>query len=173
VSVIYETERLRVRLWDPQADAEQAFEIYRDPEVQRFIGGKPEESVETQRASLERINAKYADIGGGFGFWAIEVKEAGPVVGAMIFKPMLDHDLIEIGWHLARSAWGNGYANEAATGLVRHAFEKAEHDRLVALVDPENVKSANVARRIGMQPAGKIHAYGFDLDMYEALRAAR
>ena len=60
-------------------------------------------------------------------------------------------DEIEIGWHLARKAWGHGYASEAGTAVLRCGFSDLGLGRICALVNPQNIRSAAVARRIGLQ----------------------
>src|SRR5438034_841932 len=113
MTTIFETERLWVRPWRVE-DAEEAFEIYGDPEVCTFISrAGPEPSLEAQRESLARIFARYEEQDGGYGSWAIVEKASGRIVGAVILKPLPGHPEIEVGWHLARRAWGNGYATEA------------------------------------------------------------
>ena len=60
---------------------------------------------------------------------------------------------LEVGWMLARSAWGNGYALEAARAAVSWAWEHLDVDQLISLIDPDNVRSARVAERLGMTQA--------------------
>jgi RimJ/RimL family protein N-acetyltransferase len=67
---IFETERLIVRNWIPEQDAQQAFEIYRDPEVTYFLKTR-ETSVESQRQSLTRIVERYKQLNNGTGFWQL------------------------------------------------------------------------------------------------------
>ncbi|KAB8319552.1 GNAT family N-acetyltransferase [Tolypothrix campylonemoides VB511288] len=69
---IFQTQRLIIRKWIPEADAAQAFEIYGDPEVVRFLSSnKPEESVENVRAKLQPVSERYAQLNNGSGLWAI------------------------------------------------------------------------------------------------------
>src|SRR2546425_479431 len=61
---------------------------------------------------------------------------------------------LEIGWWLARSAWGRGYASEAAAAARAEAFGRLACTRLIARVRPENAASAKVAERLGMHLLG-------------------
>lgn len=63
---------------------------------------------------------------------------------------------VEIGWRLARSAWGKGYATEAARRALRFAFEDRGLDEVVSFTSAGNLRSQAVMERIGMtrDPAG-------------------
>jgi RimJ/RimL family protein N-acetyltransferase len=114
---LFQTERLRIRPWTrSEDDVAQAYAMYSDPEVARFIRNAPEESLETQRATLERVLGRFADAPEGTGWWAVELKETGKVIGTVNVKPLPGNDHIEVGYHLARPYSGNGYATEAARG---------------------------------------------------------
>lgn len=56
----------------------------------------------------------------------------------------------EIGWRLIPSAWGKGYATEAAHACLRFAFEQMKHSEIVAMTTPQNTPSQKVMQRIGM-----------------------
>ena len=58
---------------------------------------------------------------------------------------------MEIGWRLARAAWGRGYASEAASAALRWAFESLELDEVVSFTVPANTRSWKVMERIGMR----------------------
>ena len=162
---IFETERLYARPYTLE-DAPAAYEMYRDPEVAKFIRDVPEESVETQRATLERVLARFAEMGPEFGFWALVEKETGTIVGSIMLKPLPGHPEVEVGWHLARWAWGKGYATEAARACFEHGFKVLSVPRLVAVVNPLNTRSIAVTTRLGLRPEGMVNAYGFDLNLY-------
>jgi len=174
----FETERLILRDWTPD-DAEQAFAIYGDPEVMRYLGGggKPQESVETQRASLEKAALRYREQGltdRGFGFWASVEKATGRIVGAILLKPLpaeegrLTND-IEIGWHLGRFAWGHGFATEGALAVMDYAFRELRLPQIYSVVFPENVPSIRVTERLGMTPRGMTDRYydGLNVALFE------
>jgi RimJ/RimL family protein N-acetyltransferase len=57
---------------------------------------------------------------------------------------------VEIGWRLMRSAWGQGYATEAARAVRDYAFNTLGLQRLIAMIDPSNLASIRVAKKIGM-----------------------
>jgi RimJ/RimL family protein N-acetyltransferase len=57
----------------------------------------------------------------------------------------------EFGYLLAHSAWGYGYATEAALAVRRHAFETLAYPRVIALIRRENTRSQAVVLRLGMR----------------------
>ncbi len=65
-------------------------------------------------------------------------------------------DALEIGWRLAREAWGQGFATEAARAAVAFGFHELELPEIVSFTVPENVRSRRVMERLGMthDPAG-------------------
>ena len=59
-------------------------------------------------------------------------------------------DEVEIGWMIAPSAWGHGYATEAGTAVRDEAFERLNLESIVAVHHPENTASRRVMEKLGM-----------------------
>jgi RimJ/RimL family protein N-acetyltransferase len=175
MTALFQTDRLVIRDWQPQQDALQAFEIYGDPEVTRFIGNsQTEESVEAVRDRLQKTVDYYHSLGNGTGSWAIVEKETAQIVGAILLKQLPDQDSIptqdyEIGWHLRRLSWGKGYATEAGRGIVDYGFRVLQLPVLYAVVKPENARSIRVTQRLGMTPLGRSDNYygGVELLLFQ------
>lgn len=143
-----------------------------DLEVRRYITPAFRDTFEPdayRTALVERMNR---DFGPGFGHWTIRSRHAPHgFLGMAILMPVEGQGPeIEIGWRLPRSAWGHGHASEAARGVLRHAFETLALDEVVALIDPENVRSIAVAAKLGFSRAGRRAAYGTDFDLYRCAR---
>ncbi len=156
----FDTERLRVRPWTPE-DAEDAFRIYGDPEVARWLSGEPVASLAAMRQRLDDRRASDQELmSRGYGGWALELRATARVVGAVILKP-LPPELsdIEIGWHVARDCWGNGYAVEGIRPLIDHAFLVLGLERLHAVLYPDNLRSRRVCEKLGMEDLGMTDAY--------------
>lgn len=175
--LIFETDRLILRAWDPVADADDAFRIYSDPEVVRYIGGESRriQNPEEMRARLEGAARDRDD---GLGRWAMRQKLDGRAVGTIILQHVQEGfgeplEEIEIGWHLGREAWRRGYASEAARRLLRHGFETLDLREIIAVLIKENEASARVAQRIGMTRIGESDRYyGQTLEVYKITQAA-
>jgi RimJ/RimL family protein N-acetyltransferase len=176
---IFGTERLYARPFVLD-DAEDAFAMYGDPEVMRYLmGSAVVQSVEEQRSWLAERIAKYGAMTGGLGAWALVERASERVVGTTLCKHPPDAANaiapdVEIGWHLARRCWGRGYATEAGNALIRYGLHELGLERLIALIEPPNARSVAVAQRIGMTSAGLTRAfYGGDaLLLWERRRDA-
>jgi RimJ/RimL family protein N-acetyltransferase len=103
-------------------------------------------------AFVDRIEAGFAEF--GFGPWALEELGGGRFIGfAGLIYQSFDAAFtpaFEIGYRLARSAWGQGYATEAAREAVRYGFERAGLPEIVSMTARQNVRSRAVMRRLGM-----------------------
>ena len=90
----------------------------------------------------------------GYGLWAVEVRTSGEFIGfvglAMPTWKATFTPCTEIGWRLARSAWGHGFAAEAATAALATAFGPAGLHEVVSFTTTGNLRSQHVMQRIGM-----------------------
>ena len=125
-----------------------------DPEVMRHLSGRL--SREDSDAFAQRIRDHFA--GHGFGLWALDVPALG-FAGFVGLSARLPFDLAlpgivphphEIGWRLARAAWGRGYATEGAILALRHGFEALRLPQVVSFTVPANQASRAVMERIGL-----------------------
>lgn len=166
MSTIFETERLIIREWEPDQDIDYAFAMYSDPEVAQFLGATPK-PADDKDALLERLRFRVAEArtaNNGTGFWPLEEKSSGDVVGALLIKELPDGEGnptgdIEIGWHLRRASWGLGYATEAATAGIRYAWDILKLPELHAVVYSANTRSIAVTQRLGMEHVGQTDRY--------------
>lgn len=148
VAETLDTKRLRLRQFGP-GDIDAFAAQKADPEAMRFIGeGRPLSRPDAWR-SLAMIIGHWTLR--GYGLWAVEDKGSGG--GAMIGHVGLYNPEgwpgLEIGWALDRAAWGRGLATEAALTVRDHAFAALDTDRLISVIQPGNVRSIQVAERIG------------------------
>lgn len=150
-----ETERLILRRWR-ETDREDLARIHSDPEVMRFLPG-----VSTRAESdafMDRAEARFKQ--GSTSFLAVESKEGGALLGsvglALVRFAAPFAPAVEVGWRLARSAWGRGFATEAAKAVLREAFARPGLAEVVSFTVPGNMRSRNVMQRLGMShdPAG-------------------
>jgi RimJ/RimL family protein N-acetyltransferase len=117
----------------------------------------------------------------GYGPFALESLEPG-LGGAFLGFAGVAHPtyledvahLPELGWRLARSAWGRGLATEAALAAREHAFATLGVPELISLVHPDNVRSQRVAHKLGMRVDRTIHnpLIGRDVDVWTVGRPA-
>jgi RimJ/RimL family protein N-acetyltransferase len=148
---IIETERLILR-GHRMKDFDDCAAMWSDPEVVRFIGGKPLTKEEVWARVLRYVGHWQWM---GFGMWALEEKEAGAFVGDLGFaeyKRDIEPSILgvpEIGWVLAPHAQGKGYATEAVRAIVAWGDQRFGSVRTVCLIHPENLRSVRVAEKCG------------------------
>ncbi len=145
------TDRLVMRRWqDSDRDAYAAMNA--DPEVMRYFPATLDRAA--SNASMDRIEELFDQQ--GFGLWALEVADSGDFIGFTGLNPMPagvpGAGGMEVGWRLARHAWHQGFATEAATAAVDVAFSGAGLDRIWSMTAVLNRPSQAVMLRLGMIP---------------------
>jgi RimJ/RimL family protein N-acetyltransferase len=154
------TRRLVLRRWR-DTDRAPFAALNADPEVMRYFPGTL--TAEQTDAYVDRIETLFDEQ--GFGLWALE--RAGTFLGftglavpgfeipcladAGVTRP------VEVGWRLARAAWGHGYATEAATAVLDDAFGRVGLDAVISFTARVNSRSRAVMRRLGLS-----HVADFD-----------
>lgn len=163
-----ETTRLRLRAFTPE-DLDELFMVFGDAEVMRYIsGGKPRSREETEKGMLRTIEGWHKR---GFGLWAVMIKESENVIGYCGLIYLDDTPEVEIAYGLAKASWGAGFATEAALATLRFGFEVVKLERIVAVVNPENIPSQRVLEKLGMTYVKNAHHYDADLMYYELSKA--
>ena len=148
-----ETRRLRLR-GHRLDDFAALSAIWGDPEVVRFIGGVPS----TPHDAWLRL-LRYAGLWKllGYGFWAIEEKASGRMVGDLGYMdvkrgltPTLD-GMPEVGWALATDAQGRGYASEALAAVLAWGDAHFGAHRAACIIEPANAPSIRLANKAGFR----------------------
>ena len=125
------TKRLLLRRWNDD-DRYALARICADPEVMRYRLA-PLTRQESDNL-IDEIEASFDE--NGFGLWALERLDDDRLLGYTGFgtsdfgAPFCP--AIDIGWTLARDAWGHGYATEGAVAAMDFAFEELHLDEVVA-----------------------------------------
>jgi RimJ/RimL family protein N-acetyltransferase len=150
---LIETERLRLRAHRAEDHAACAA-IWSDPEVVRYIGGRPFTAEEVWKRLLQYIGL-WSLL--GYGYWAVEEKHSGRYIGDIGFadfkrdmQPSLE-GMQEFGWVLAPQAHGNGYASEAVAAITAWSQAHRPELRVVCIISPENLPSIRVAEKAGFR----------------------
>ena len=142
------TERLLIRDWRASDEGPWAA-LNADPAVREYLG--PVLTAEQSSASIRRFRTSIAE--NGFGFWACEVVATAQFIGFVgldVVEDGLPFTGVEIGWRLARSAWGHGYATESAAEVLRFAFDELGLTEIMAVTAAGNLRSQAVMGRLGM-----------------------
>ncbi|MFE9248633.1 GNAT family N-acetyltransferase [Streptomyces sp. NPDC007088] len=143
------TERLLLRGWR-ESDLGPWAALNADPEVRAYF---PEV---LDRAQSEASAAEFQRqlLARGWGWWAVEVRATGEFIGFAGLDPVdeeVPFDGVEAGWRLTRSAWGHGYATEAARAVLAFGFEELGLPEILALCAAGNLRSRAVMERLGME----------------------
>ncbi|MFJ9776418.1 GNAT family N-acetyltransferase [Kitasatospora sp. NPDC101157] len=142
------TDRLVLRRWQ-DSDLEPWAAMNADPEVREHLGDLL--TREQSDASVARFRAEFDER--GYGWWAIEVLATGEFIGFAGLDQVDDgmpFTGVEIGWRLARPAWGQGYATEAAVAALAFGLGGLGLPEILAVTTATNLRSQAVMRRIGM-----------------------
>lgn len=148
--MILSTERLRLRPWR-EADFAPFAAMNADPAVMEHFPAVQarEESDAAARRIRDGIESR------GWGLWAVEVVGGEPFIGFTgLAMPTFEAPFVpctEVGWRLARSAWGRGYATEAARAALRFGFGELGLEEIVSFTALTNRRSIAVMERLGMR----------------------
>jgi len=143
------TARLLLRCWR-ETDREPFAALNADPFVMEYFPAR------LTRADSDQLIAKIESgfDQRGYGLWALELRTTGEFIGFTgLDTPSFEAHFtpaVEVGWRLARSAWGQGYATEAGLTSVGFGFEEAGLGEIVSFTSAANLRSRAVMKRIGM-----------------------
>jgi RimJ/RimL family protein N-acetyltransferase len=161
------TARLRMRPYE-EADAEQAFGLFGDPEAMRYVGYGPDAKPEETRQRLRRMIKHQTQH--GFSLWAAIEIATGELIGDCGLVYLEGGPEIEIGYRFRRQSWGRGFAGEAARAWLAAGFMDLELPDIVAVFRPENSSSRRVLEKIGLRPRGAGYYYKRWLPVYGLTR---
>lgn len=165
-----ETDRLILRPWRAD-DVEPFIAMMADAEVAAFLT--------TSQQPLDRAAAwsALAVILGhwalrGHGLFAVEEKASGAFIGRVGAWAPEGRAELELGWGLARAAWGKGYAAEAARAAGDWLFAAHGPPRLSSFIHPANTRSQRLAARLGFRAEGETFHAGAPHQIWRVTQAA-
>lgn len=144
------TERLLLRSW--RDDDLPAFAcLNADPRVRLHFPN----TLSRAESDAEAAHIRSRLVERGFGLWAVEIPNIAAYAGFVgLSEPSFEAHFtpaFEIGWRLAFQYWGRGYAVEAATAVLSHAFGVLALGEVVSFTVPANLRSRAVMERLGMK----------------------
>jgi RimJ/RimL family protein N-acetyltransferase len=168
---VIETERLVLRTWR-SADIAPNTAMLSDADTARFI--TPDRKPVTDALVGWRNAAIMAGHWAlyGAGMFVVEEKSSGQFAGRVgpWFPPTWPG--FEVGWGIAKEFRGKGYAVEAARAAIDWAFATFDLDQVVHSIDPANLASQGVARRLGADKGGQAELFGHVVDLWVTARGA-
>jgi RimJ/RimL family protein N-acetyltransferase len=152
---LFETTRLTVRA-AVLPDSVALFAAYaQDPTVTRFLTWRPHRDETESQQFLSRCEKAWED---GTAYpWVLVLRDSGDLIGMAEMR--IRGHLADLGYALARRHWGAGYMTEALKPIVAWAFDQPSIHRVWATCDVENVASARVLERLGMQREGVLRRW--------------
>ncbi|NNN01240.1 MAG: GNAT family N-acetyltransferase [Acidimicrobiaceae bacterium] len=144
------TPRLLLRLWRDE-DRLPFAQMNSDPGVMKYFPNSL--TIEESNASVDRIFEGWQR---GYGLWAVEIRDYQCFIGFIGFsQPGWSAHFtpcIEIGWRLASSSWGNGFATEGAAAALAWARETIVFPRneVVSFTVAANTRSRRVMEKLGL-----------------------
>ena len=169
------TKRLKLRPYR-FSDAQNMHAYMQELGENRFLEGSgdplSEKAAEAVIARHILVDKAHRNV------WAITIEDLA--VGAITINFAKERRIAEIGYHIKKALWGQGYATEAAKAVVAMAFATCpDLQRIQASIHPENKGSIRVAERAGMEFEGTLRSYSYiagkaaDEAVYSVLRATR
>ena len=147
--VVLNTNRLLLRHLERE-DLEPLYALYRDPEIRRYYpdGTRTLEQTKEELDWFLHGHPSHPDLG----LWATVESNTGEFLGRCGLLPwrIQGNDEVEVAFMIKKERWREGFATEAARGIIKHAHQTLGLRRLVCLVMPGNAASAGVAEKVGM-----------------------
>jgi RimJ/RimL family protein N-acetyltransferase len=151
VHFILQTERLALRQFT-EDDADNLYDLNRDPEVMRYLTGGRSTPREVLRDELIPFHLAVYERLDRLGTWAAESSTTGEFLGWFHFRPGPDADVtnIDLGYRLRRSAWNKGYATEGSRALIDMGFTDLGVKRVYGHTMAVNAASRRVLEKCGL-----------------------
>ncbi|MGI9245592.1 MAG: GNAT family N-acetyltransferase [Steroidobacteraceae bacterium] len=148
-TLVCESPRLRLRHVEAD-DAPFILQLLNDPSWLRYIGDRGVRSLDDARRYIED-GPRQMYVKHGFGLFLVERRLDGAALGlcGLIRRDTLPD--VDIGFALAPSYRGHGYAFEAAAVTLKHARETLRLRRIVAIARTDNTPSLRLLERLGLR----------------------
>ena len=149
--IIFETERLIVRQYVFETDADNFFLLNGNAEVMRYI-----RAVKTKEECddfLKQIIEAYK-INPQMGRWAAFEKASGKFAGSFAIIPIEGTLDTQLGYSLLKENWGKGFASELTKGGLEFYFNTSHEDHIYGIAEQENLASHKVLLKNGFVPDG-------------------
>lgn len=152
-----QTERLHLRKMKV-SDSSSLFKIWSDPDVTKFMNISCFTDENQAKEMINLLDDLSRD-SKAIRFSIIKI-ESNEIIGSCGYNSFdFENEKAEIGYDIAKSFWGRGYASEAISSLLDHAFSSLKLNRIEAKVDPENVNSIKLLQKLNFTFEGTLRQY--------------
>ena len=155
--IFVETPRLILREIISE-DLDRIFLLDSYPDVMRYIGVEPVQTIEESVETINKIRKQYQE--NGIGRWAVVEKESNLLIGWSGLKLLTEpingfKNVYELGYRFLLEFWGKGYATEAGKAVLDYGFNKMNLDTIYACADIENLDSNKILKdKLGFESQG-------------------
>jgi ribosomal-protein-alanine N-acetyltransferase len=147
------TERLFLRGWEPE-DVDSVFRYASDPEVTRYMDWERHRSLDDSWVFLDHVIARQYVVEAYSYAVCLRERPWAALGGIGVVWEHREHEVMELGYVLARSEWGKGYVVEAALALLSRVFLDLKPQHVFAPVFADNARSCRVCEKLGMHLDG-------------------
>lgn len=160
--MILETNRLYLREME-QSDFNSLCKFLQDIEV--MYAYEHAFSNDEVQAWLDNQIRRYKQY--GFGLWAIIKKDTNECIGdcGLTYQDFNGKEVLEIGYHLQKKFWHQGFATEVAIACKEYAFNNLKANEVFSIIRDNNIPSQKVAIRNGMTICGEFTKHYYNMDM--------
>jgi GrpB-like predicted nucleotidyltransferase (UPF0157 family)/predicted acetyltransferase len=165
--MILQTDRLILREFTDK-DLEELSYLLGNEEIMRYsVSGPIKDKFFLETYLQDNILSHYKHY--GYGLWAVVLKETQRIIGAVGLKTLTieGKEETELGYRFHPDYWGKGFATEASLAVCRYSFSKLSLDYVIAIIDPRNVRSIHMAKRLGMRFIKDSIFFGISVRIYK------
>ena len=160
--MIFETERLLVRQWEPE-DLHKLHSLFADAAIIELIG-PPLTLAETRQIFDEQLLQYNIDL--QTGRYCIIDKENNHFIGTFLLRKNEKSDAVEIGYAFRKKEWGKGYATEIVKRGVDYIFSSTEFEVIYAYTELPNLNSKKVLVKCGFRQQVNAVEFGMELNLF-------
>lgn len=161
----FDTQRLKLRPFE-LGDAIRLHQILGVAGVLRYFPNPDPPEMERVVKLLQQKIDHWEEH--GYGWWAVDFKTSGELIGWSGLHYLPETGEIEIGYLLAKPYWGQGLATEGARIGMEFGFKQLQIPRIIGIVHPENIASQRVLENLGLVFQEESQYFGMDCYKYLA-----
>ncbi|MCR5023711.1 MAG: GNAT family N-acetyltransferase [Lachnospiraceae bacterium] len=135
------------------SDIDELFELYKDPDIIRFIPPLQPTKREELDFQKEYIKKMYGFF--GYGFWNVIDRDSNKLIGRAGLSNREGFEYLELGYLFSKPYRGKGIATEVCAAIIKYAVEILGAERLNAFIQPENTGSVHLAEKLGFKYTGE------------------
>ncbi len=160
------TERLYTRFLVPE-DIKLWTSFFENPECIQYFPWVEDNTAEVRSKQwIERQFARYKEK--RYGLQALIRKDNNEFIGqcGLLTQPIEGKQELEVGYHVFKKYWGQGYAPEAAKAFFNYGFKHKQAPSIISIIDIRNLKSQRVAEKNGLTREKQIRWMDMDVFIY-------